>query len=142
MPRDALARVRALAAKLPDVEEGTTFGFPAFKVGGKTFAWFPKKKEVEPGSLGVRMSITEREFRIAAQPSLFYVTPHYHDYPSILARVDLMTDAALRELLESGHEFMTTAARKATRKRRPPAASPSSRSARQANSPRRSPPKS
>lgn len=103
--------------KLPDVEEGTTFGFPAFKAGGKTFAWFPKKKEVEPGSLSVRMSITEREFRIAAHSSVFYVTPHYKDYPSILARVDLMTDAALRELLESGHEFMTTGAGKATRRR-------------------------
>ena len=142
MPRDPLARVRALAKKLPDVEEGTTFGFPAFKVCGKTFAWFPKKKEVEPGSLGVRMSITEREFRIAAQPSLFYVTPHYKDYPSILARVDLLTDAGLRELLESGHEFMATGAGKAKRKRRPPAASPSPRSARRARSPRRSPPRS
>ena len=118
MPRDPLARVRALAAKLPDAEEGTTFGFPAFKVGGKTFAWFPKKKEVEPGSLGVRMSIMEREFRIAAQPAIYYVTPHYKDYPSILARVDLLTDAALRELLESGHEFMTKGAGKGKAKRR------------------------
>ena len=113
MPRDPLARVRALAKKLPDVEEGTTFGFPAFKVGGKTFAWFPKKKEVELGSLAVRMSIIEREFRIAAQPAVYYVTPHYEDYPSILARVDQLTDAELRELLESGHEFMTTGAGKA-----------------------------
>ena len=127
--------------KLPDVEEGTTFGFPAFKAGGKTFAWFPKKKEVEPGSLAVRMSITEREFRIAAQSNVFYVTPHYRDYPSILARVDLMTDAALRELLESGHEFMTTGAGKGKGKR-PPAASPSPRSVRPARSPRRLPPKS
>ena len=142
MPRDSLARVRALAAKLPDAEEGTTFGFPAFKVDGKTFAWFPKKKEVEPGSLGVRMSITEREFRIAAQPRVFYVTPHYKDCPSVLARVDQMTDAALLELLESGHEFMTTGAGKAKGKRGPRAASPIPRSPRRANSRRRSPPKS
>ena len=141
MPRDALARVRALARKLSDVEEGTTFGFPAFKVGGKTFSWFPKKKEVEPGSLGVRMSITEREFRIAAQPAVYYVTPHYKDYPSILAHVDLLTDAELRELLESGHEFMTKGAGKAKRKRRP-AVSPSPGSVPRARSPRRSPPRS
>src|SRR4051812_1778241 len=117
MPRDSLARVRALSKKLSDVEEGKTFGFPDFKVGGKTFAWFPKKKEVEPGSLGVRMSILEREYRIAAEPSIYYVTPHYKDYPSVLARVDLMTDAKLRELLESGHEFMTKTARSTARKR-------------------------
>jgi len=113
MKRDSLTRVRAIATKLPDVEEGTTFGFPAFKVGGKAFAWFPKKKEVEPGSLGVRMSILEREYRIAATPAVYYVTPHYKDYPSVLARVHLLKDAELRELLESGHEFMV-----ATSKRR------------------------
>lgn len=104
--RDGLARVRTLAKKLPDVEEGTTFGFPAFKVRGKTFAWFPKKKEVEPGTLAVRMSLLERDFRISAEPAVYYVTPHYRDYPSILARADLMTDKALGELLASGHEFM------------------------------------
>jgi hypothetical protein len=115
MKRDSLARVRAIALTLPDVTEGTTYGFPAFKVRGKVMAWFPKKKEVEPGSLGVRMSILEREHRMAAAPDVYYVTPHYLDYPSVLARPERLTDAALRELLESGHEFMLAQA-----KRRPP----------------------
>jgi hypothetical protein len=117
--RDALARVRTLAKELPDVVEGTTFGWPAFKHRGKLFAWFPVKAEVEPGTLAVRMSIFEREQRIAAQPDLYYVTPHYKDYPSVLARPDRMTDTALRELLESAHEFMVSdeKRRKATRKR-------------------------
>jgi len=109
MKADGLTRVRAIAMKLPDVEEGTTFGFPAFKVRGKVFAWFPKKKEVEDGSLGVRISILEREYRIKAEPAIFYVTPHYKDYPSVLARVGQMSQAQLRELLESGHEFMSAA---------------------------------
>jgi len=112
MKADGITRVRAIALKLPDVEEGTTFGFPAFKVHGKAFAWFPKKKEVEDGSLGVRMSILEREHRIKAKPTIFYVTPHYHDYPSVLARINKMSDAQLRELLESGHEFMAGAAKR------------------------------
>src|SRR3954462_4083022 len=120
MKRDDLSRVRAMAAKLADVEEGTTFGFPAFKVGGKAFAWFPKKKEVEPGSLGIRMSIVEREYLIATNPAHYYVTPHYKDYASVLARVDVMSDAALRELLDSGYEFMLGEAkrRKALKARR------------------------
>lgn len=118
MSKDGLARVRALTKKLPDVEEGTTFGYPAFKIGGKTFAWFPKKKEVEPGSLGVRMSILEREYRIAAEPLVYYVTPHYKDYDSVLARVDELSDAALRELLESGYEYIVTQAKGSGTKRR------------------------
>src|SRR5947209_1060650 len=112
MKRDSLSRVRAIATKLADVEEGTSFGYPAFKVAGKGFAWFPKKKEVEAGSLGVRMSILERDYRISGAPDVYYVTPHYKDYTSVLARVHLMSDAELRELLESGYEFMTAIAKR------------------------------
>ena len=106
MKRTGLSRVRAIAAKLDNTEEGTTYGFPAFKVRGKTFAWFPKKKEVEPGSLGVRMSILERDDLVAKEPAIYYVTPHYRDYTSILVRVDLLTDQSLRDLLESSYEFI------------------------------------
>lgn len=116
--RDPLARVRAIALEMPDAEEGTTFGFPAFKAAGTTFAWFPVKKEVEPGSLAARMSILEREHRIAHEPRVYYVTPHYLDYTSVLARVELMTDTALRELLESAREFVIANAKPKPRKRR------------------------
>jgi hypothetical protein len=117
MTTDNLSRVRAIARKLPEVEEGTTFGFPAFKVRGTAFAWFPKKKEVEPGTLGVRMSIFERDHRILNNPKVFYVTPHYRDYTSVLARVELMSSEALRELLQSGYDFVVSTAK---RGRRPP----------------------
>ena len=117
MATDNLSRVRTIAKKLPDVEEGTTFGFPAFKVHGKAFAWFPKKKEVEPGTLAVRMSILERDHRIFANPKVFYVTPHYRDYTSVLARVGLMSAADLRELLQSGYDFIVSTAKRSRRTR-------------------------
>ena len=108
MATDHLARVRAIATKLPDVEEGTTFGWPAFKVKGKLFAWFPKRKEVEANSLAVRVSILERDHRIFSNPKVFYVTPHYKDYDSVLARIEHLSAAALRELLESSHEYVVS----------------------------------
>src|SRR5947209_19683626 len=108
MTKDDLSRVRAIAMKLPDVEEGTTFGYPAFKVKGTAFAWFPKKKEVEPGTLAVRMSIHEPNHQIYTKPKIFYVTPHYKDYTAGLARVELMSSAALRELLQSGYDFVVS----------------------------------
>src|SRR6476469_1775170 len=117
MKADGITRVRAIAMKLADVEEGTTFGYPAFKVHGKAFAWFPKKKEVEVGSLGVRMSILEREHRIKADPAIFYVTPHYKDYTSVLARPERLSDAELAELLQSGHECMAVAKRPTAKRR-------------------------
>ena len=108
MATDNLSRVRAIAMKLPDVEEGTTFGYPAFKVNGKAFAWFPKKKEVEEGTLGVRMSILERDHRVYSNPKVFYVTPHYRDYDAVLARVEEMSSAELREVLQSAYDFMVS----------------------------------
>ena len=117
MATDNLSRVRTIAMKLPDVEEGTTFGFPAFKINGTAFAWFPKKKEVEPGTMGVRMSFLERDHRVLANPKVFYVTPHYRDYTAVLARVEHMSAAALRELLQAGYDFVITTARGSRRKR-------------------------
>jgi hypothetical protein len=116
MTTDNLSRVRALAKKLPDVEEGTIHGFAAFKVRGKVLAWFPKKKEVEAGSLAVRMSILERDYRILANPAAFYVTPHYKDYPAVLVRMEHLSMTALAELLQSGYEFTTTKPRRAPRR--------------------------
>ena len=117
MTADNLSRVRAIATKLAEVEEGTTFGFPAFKVRGKLFAWLPKKKEVEPGTLAVRVSILERDHRILANPKVFYVTPHYKDYPAVLARVEHMSSAELRELLESAYEFVVSTLKRGRRTR-------------------------
>jgi len=50
---------------------------------------------------------------------VYYVTPHYKDYDSVLARVDELSDAALRELLESGHEYIVTQSKGAKASRRP-----------------------
>jgi hypothetical protein len=118
MATNNLARVRAIATKMPDVEEGTTFGFPAFKIRGKLLAWFPKKKEVEPGTLAVRVSILERDHRILANPKVFYVTPHYRDYPAVLARAEHLSSAALRELLQSGYEFVMSTSKRSRATRR------------------------
>ena len=115
--RDDLSRVRRLALGLPDVEEGTTFGYPAFKIGGKPFAWFPNKPEVEPGTLAVRASFLERDHRIAAHSDIYYFTPHYKDYPAVLVRVWLLKDGELRELLESSYEFVVSEAKRKKKKR-------------------------
>jgi hypothetical protein len=103
-------RVRRIARTLPDVEEGTTHGYPAYRVAGKVFVWFPKKKEVESDSLGARMSIGERSRRIDANPDAYYVTPHYENYTSVLVRVWELSDAELRELVKAAYAFVTATA--------------------------------
>ena len=106
MSDKGIARVHTIVSTFAYVEPGTSYGYPAFKVQGKTFAWFPEKKEVPKGTLAARMSIMEREYLIERNPKLYFFTPHYRDYDAVLAHVDLMSDSELRELLESGYEFM------------------------------------
>jgi hypothetical protein len=64
------------------------------------------------------MSILERDHRVFANPKVFYVTPHYRDYTSVLARVELLSATALRELLESGYEFVVSTAKRGSRRQR------------------------
>jgi hypothetical protein len=101
----AFRRVRRLGAKLEGVEEGTSYGAPALKVRGKMFACIAVDKSAEPDTLAVRMSFLERDLRLQAEPDVYYLKPHYVNYPCVLARLGKISDDALRELLEAGWQF-------------------------------------
>lgn len=104
-PSPGFSRVRRSAAALPDVAEGTAYGSPALKVGGKMFACMAIHRSAEPGSLAVRMSVVERDLRVETDPDKYYVTPHYVGHPVVLARLSRLDDDELKELLEVGWQF-------------------------------------
>lgn len=87
--------VRRLALALPDVEEGTSYGTPAFKVKGNLFARLHPDGE----TLVLRCDPELRRMLLAAEPELFYLTDHYRDYPWILLRFGHASDAKLGTLL-------------------------------------------
>ena len=86
--------VRELALALPEAEEGTWFGTPAFKVRGKSFA-----RLREEGVLVVKAAIGHREALIGSRPDTYYVTPHYQDHPYVLVRLAHPEETALGDLL-------------------------------------------
>jgi hypothetical protein len=88
--------VRLLALALPKAEEGTSYGTPAFKVGGTLFARLHQDGE----SLVVKIDPGERAMRMKADPETFYITDHYLNYPWILVRISSVDAADLRDLLE------------------------------------------
>jgi hypothetical protein len=106
--KDFFDRVRRLGLRLPDVEEATSWGVPALKVRGKMFACIPTNKQAEPESVVFRLSFTERDLRLDAEPDHYYLKPHYVNYPCVLARVKRLSDAALKELLETSWRFVQT----------------------------------
>ena len=81
MTRD---EIRALVLALPETEEGTSWGYPSFKAGGK----FLTRVRDEDDSIVVYVpSIDERGMLIEAEPQTFHLTDHYRSYPIVSARM-------------------------------------------------------
>jgi hypothetical protein len=87
--------VRQLALALPGVEEGTSYGTPAFKVKKKLLARLREDGE----TLAIMIEFGDREFRLQTNPDVFYVTDHYAGYPMILVRLAKVDPDDLRELV-------------------------------------------
>jgi hypothetical protein len=87
--------VREIALALPEVEESTSYGTPAFKVRGKLFA---RLKE-DGSSIVVRIDEADRPLRLRADPFAFYITEHYANYPWILVRLPAVVRDDLADLV-------------------------------------------
>jgi hypothetical protein len=110
--------VRAIALSMPEVEETTAYGMPAFKAGKTRFAGQPvQRADVDPHTLGVMVSFEERERLLAARPDIYYLTEHFANYPAVLARLTAMTKVELRELLGTAWRHAMERQRPAKKKR-------------------------
>ena len=87
--------VRQLALALPEVEEGTWFGTPAFRVRGKSFARLREEGDV----LVVKVDPGYQEALIQMQPDTYFITPHYAGHPYVLVRLTGVEPEELRGLL-------------------------------------------
>lgn len=109
--------VRELALSLGNVEEGTSYGTPAFKTCGALFV----RLRPELDSLVVRASFEERTAMMAADPDTYYITDHYLNYEWVLVRLSRVHPDALRDLLRGAHRSA------AAEKRRGPMRKPAGR---------------
>jgi hypothetical protein len=98
--------VRRLALELPQVEDGTAYGSPALKVGGRMFACLASHRSAEPGTLVLIVGFEQRDELIAAEPGTYYLTDHYVNYPTVLVRLTCVHEDALRDLLRMAWTFV------------------------------------
>lgn len=90
-----LPAVRRMALALPEVEERTAWGTPAYYVRKKIFA-----RHHEDGEhLAIKVDPAERDGIVASDPETFVVTPHYEKYPWMLVTVGRVRPDELAELL-------------------------------------------
>jgi len=89
--------MREIVLSFPGVEEGVSYGSPAFKVNGK---FFTRLRRDDQSLVLMDISFDEREMLMEAEPATFHITPHYKDYPSVLARMESLHPGSFRNFLE------------------------------------------
>jgi hypothetical protein len=89
--------VVAIGRRFPGVEEGSWYGTPGLKVGGKGFC----RLRTDPDALVMRVSdMGEREALLQGAPEAFFTTPHYDGAPYVLIRLEAVDPEELAELVE------------------------------------------
>lgn len=93
----SFATVQKIALALPGVEEGLSYGTPAFRVRGKFLA----RLREDGGTLVLKTDFDTQEALMAADPETFSLTDHYRGYPVILVRLSSVHAEDLRKLFET-----------------------------------------
>jgi hypothetical protein len=94
----------AFALTLPGAELSSSYGKPAVKVNDRAFL-MPSR---EADSFGVAIDLDTLEIWKEAEPDIFWQSPHYEGWPTVLVRYSAEPERAL-EAIRRGHEW--TAAR-------------------------------
>jgi len=89
--------MKAIVLSFPGVEEGVSYGRPSFKLNGK---FFTRLRAEDDSLVLMEVSYDEREMLMEAEPGTFHLTPHYKDYPCVLARIDDLHPGSLKNFLE------------------------------------------
>ncbi len=89
--------VRAIALALPGAYEQASFGGrPSFRTKPRMFCWIRE----DPEALMVFVeSLEEKEALLAADPDVFFTTPHYDGSATVLVNLDHVDADEARELI-------------------------------------------
>jgi hypothetical protein len=101
--------VRRIALSLPGATEQPMHGLPSWRVQKKLFVWErPLRKsdmealgEATPDGpiLGARVEhLLAKEALLADSPEVYFTTPHFDGYPSVLVRLERIAVGELEEL--------------------------------------------
>jgi hypothetical protein len=89
--------LREIALSFPETEEGMSYGRPSYKAFGK---FLTRLRREDNSVVLTGVTVDEREMLIEAEPQTFHLTPHYKDYPCVLARLEQVDPGTVRNYLE------------------------------------------
>jgi hypothetical protein len=105
--------VRQISLSLEHVEEGMSYGTPAFKVHGALFVRL--HQDFDATVVVVRTDFEQREELLAADGETYFITDHYRNYPWVLVRLSRVHPDALRDLLRMAHRLASSSKRGSAR---------------------------
>ncbi len=102
--------VRRIALSLPETTEQPMHGLPSWRVRKKLFVWERPLRaselealgEAAPSGpiLGARVEhLVAKEALLADDPEIYFTTPHFDGYPSVLVRLERIAVGELEELV-------------------------------------------
>ena len=91
------AQLKKIALSFPGTAEAPSYGKPAYLVGKK---FFTRWRDEEDSIVLIVDSIDERDMLLEADPKTFFITDHYRNYPSVLARAAKIDAKTLHGMLE------------------------------------------
>ena len=98
--------IRTIALSFPNVSEHEVFGTPTLRVGKRFFVCIAK---IDPNTLCVKvLNPLERDYLLATQPDIYYLTDHYANFEAVLVRMALITRDELFNLLENSWLSLAT----------------------------------
>ena len=110
--------LRRFLLPVDGVEEGTSYGTPAFRVRRKLLA---RLREDGETLVVTQVEDIEKEMLIQTQPDVYYITDHYRGYPAVLVRLSKADRAELCALLEQSWQRLAPVRRQRRAAGKPPA---------------------
>lgn len=103
-------QVSRIALSLPHASERDSRGVRQWRVRDKLFVWERPLRPKELDSLGERAPrgpilaarvehLHAKQALLASEPDVYFTTYHFEGYPAVLARLDRLQVASLRELI-------------------------------------------
>jgi len=85
-----------MARDFPGIEESTSYGTAALKVGGSLLTRLWEDGE----TLVVKTTFVDRDLLLQSEPDVYFLTDHYRNYPYVLVHLPRIRASEMRDRLE------------------------------------------
>jgi len=94
--------VRDIGLRLPNVEDGISYGAPALKMHGKELI---VRWREDLNAIVVKTTFDERKGLMDEDPDVYFITDHYLNYEWVLINLAQVTPDALEMMIHRAHQL-------------------------------------